>query len=76
VLLYATLAKYGLSEGVFGAERDDGLRLTGAFHQPGCSLRNSSRNPASRGHSGQSRGASAAGIGDRSAGVGKGIAPS
>jgi uracil-DNA glycosylase family 4 len=30
VLLYATLAKYGLSEGVFGAERDDGLRLTGA----------------------------------------------
>ena len=29
-LLYATLAKYGLSEGKFGAERDDGLRLTGA----------------------------------------------
>ena len=29
-LLYATLAKFGLSEGVFGAERDDGLRLTGA----------------------------------------------
>ena len=30
VLLYATLAKFGLSEGVFGAERDDGLRLIGA----------------------------------------------
>ena len=29
-LLYATLAKYGLSEGKFGAERYDGLRLTGA----------------------------------------------
>ena len=30
VLLYATLAKFGLSEGTFAAERDDGLRLTGA----------------------------------------------
>ena len=29
-LLYATLAKYGLSEGTFAAERDDGLRLKGA----------------------------------------------
>ena len=30
VLLYATLEKFGLSEGIFGAERDDGLRLKGA----------------------------------------------
>jgi len=30
-LLYATLAKFGLSEGVFDARPDDGLRLTGAF---------------------------------------------
>ena len=30
VLLYATLAKFGLSEGTFAAERDDGLRLKGA----------------------------------------------
>ena len=29
VLLYATLEKFGLSEGTFGAERDDGLRLKG-----------------------------------------------
>jgi uracil-DNA glycosylase family 4 len=29
-LLYATLAKFGLSEGVFAAERGDGLRLKGA----------------------------------------------
>ena len=29
-LLYATLAKYGLSEGTFAAELNDGLRLTGA----------------------------------------------
>jgi len=29
-LLYATLAKFGLSDGTFAAERDDGLRLTGA----------------------------------------------
>ena len=28
-LLYATLAKFGLSEGVFAADRGDGLRLTG-----------------------------------------------
>src|SRR5688500_7768461 len=30
-LLYATLAKFGLSEGNFAAARDDGLRLTGAI---------------------------------------------
>ncbi|WP_419815330.1 uracil-DNA glycosylase [Glacieibacterium sp.] len=30
-LLYETLAKFGLSEGVFDARADDGLRLTGAF---------------------------------------------
>jgi uracil-DNA glycosylase family 4 len=30
-LLYATLAKFGLSEGDYRAERDDGLRLTGAI---------------------------------------------
>jgi len=30
-LLYATLAKYGLSEGVYGADRGDGLKLTGAI---------------------------------------------
>jgi uracil-DNA glycosylase len=30
-LLYATFAKYGLSEGVFAADRDDGLRLKGAI---------------------------------------------
>ena len=30
-LLYATLAKFGLSEGVYAGRRDDGLRLTGAF---------------------------------------------
>src|SRR5688572_24772768 len=30
-LLYATLAKYGLSEGTFAADRNDGLRLTGAI---------------------------------------------
>lgn len=30
-LLYATLAKFGLSEGVYAARRDDGLRLIGAF---------------------------------------------
>lgn len=30
-LLYATLAKFGLSEGEFDARADDGLRLTGAF---------------------------------------------
>src|SRR5687768_15100109 len=30
-LLYATLAKFGLSEGHFAAARDDGLRLTGAI---------------------------------------------
>jgi len=30
-LLYATLAKYGLSEGAYGAERGDGLRLNGAI---------------------------------------------
>jgi len=29
-LLYATLAKFGLSEGNFAADPDDGLRLTGA----------------------------------------------
>ncbi|WP_394998653.1 uracil-DNA glycosylase [Sphingomonas sp.] len=29
-LLYATLAKFGLSEGVFAADRGDGLRLKGA----------------------------------------------
>jgi uracil-DNA glycosylase family 4 len=29
-LLYATLAKYGLSEGTYGAERGDGLKLKGA----------------------------------------------
>ena len=29
-LLYATLAKFGLSEGEFAADRGDGLRLTGA----------------------------------------------
>ena len=29
-LLYATLAKYGLSQGLFAAERDDGLTLKGA----------------------------------------------
>ena len=30
-LLYATLAKYGLSEGIYRAERGDGLKLTGAI---------------------------------------------
>ena len=30
-LLYATLAKFGLSEGRYGQHRDDGLRLTGAI---------------------------------------------
>ena len=30
-LLYATLAKYGLSEGTYGAERGDGLKLNGAI---------------------------------------------
>ncbi len=30
-LLYATLDKFGLSEGQFAARADDGLRLTGAF---------------------------------------------
>ncbi|MDQ3139746.1 MAG: uracil-DNA glycosylase [Pseudomonadota bacterium] len=30
-LLYATLAKYGLSEGVYGADRGDGLTLKGAI---------------------------------------------
>ena len=30
-LLYATLAKFGLSEGDYGADRSDGLRLTGAI---------------------------------------------
>ena len=30
-LLYATLAKFGLSEGGYGQHRDDGLRLTGAI---------------------------------------------
>ncbi|HXH00425.1 MAG TPA: uracil-DNA glycosylase [Sphingomicrobium sp.] len=30
-LLYATLAKFGLSQGTFGAERDDGLKLNGAI---------------------------------------------
>ena len=30
-LLYTTLAKFGLSEGVFDARADDGLQLTGAF---------------------------------------------
>jgi uracil-DNA glycosylase len=30
-LLYATLAKFGLSEGVFAADRDDGLKLKGAI---------------------------------------------
>ena len=30
-LLYATLAKYGLSEGTYAAERGDGLRLSGAI---------------------------------------------
>ena len=29
-LLYATLARFGLSEGTFAADPDDGLRLTGA----------------------------------------------
>ena len=29
-LLYATLLKFGLAEGSYGAEPDDGLRLTGA----------------------------------------------
>jgi uracil-DNA glycosylase family 4 len=31
VLLYETLAKFGLSEGVFGGRPDDGLRLKGAI---------------------------------------------
>ena len=31
VLLYATLAKFGLSDGTYDARPDDGLRLTGAF---------------------------------------------
>src|SRR5207237_3313700 len=31
LLLYATLAKFGLSEGEYGADPGDGLRLTGAF---------------------------------------------
>ena len=31
VLLYATLAKFGLSDGDYDARPDDGLRLTGAF---------------------------------------------
>ena len=31
VLLYATLAKFGLSEGDYAADPADGLRLTGAF---------------------------------------------
>ena len=31
VLLYATLAKFGLSEGEYAADPCDGLRLTGAF---------------------------------------------
>ena len=30
-LLYSTLAKFGLSEGEYGATRDDGLRLKGAI---------------------------------------------
>ncbi len=30
-LLYATLAKYGLSEGTYGADRADGLKLKGAI---------------------------------------------
>ena len=30
-LLYATLAKFGLSEGDYGADRSDGLRLKGAI---------------------------------------------
>ena len=30
-LLYATLAKYGLSEGTYAAERGDGLKLSGAI---------------------------------------------
>ncbi|MEO5578779.1 MAG: uracil-DNA glycosylase [Sphingomicrobium sp.] len=30
-LLYATLAKFGLSEGVYGQHRNDGLRLKGAI---------------------------------------------
>ena len=30
VLLYATLAKFGLAEGAYAARPDDGLRLTGA----------------------------------------------
>ena len=30
-LLYATLERFGLSEGHYAAERDDGLRLTGAI---------------------------------------------
>ena len=30
-LLYATLAKYGLSEGTYAADRSDGLKLTGAI---------------------------------------------
>jgi uracil-DNA glycosylase family 4 len=30
-LLYATLLKYGLAEGEYGADPDDGLRLTGAI---------------------------------------------
>jgi uracil-DNA glycosylase len=30
-LLYATLAKYGFSEGIYAADRGDGLKLTGAI---------------------------------------------
>src|SRR5687767_13234481 len=30
-LLYATLAKFGLSQGAYDQRRDDGLRLTGAI---------------------------------------------
>ncbi len=30
-LLYATLAKFGLSKGIYGADRSDGLELTGAI---------------------------------------------
>ena len=30
-LLYATLAKYGMSEGVYAADRSDGLKLSGAI---------------------------------------------
>ncbi len=30
-LLYATLAKFGLSQGTYGAEREDGLKLNGAI---------------------------------------------